>query len=140
MKQLPHHYRLKSHYVNEVVAMHKDEQNAGFFEIPHFRVAGYVIRVQFSSGMGWEHASVTVAPKGKNATRCPTWEEMCFVKGTFWDENEVVVQYHPAKADYVSFHNFCLHLWRPTGVSLPTPDSLLVGPKLPDPVNHPGRP
>lgn len=77
----------------------------------------------------WEHVSVTIAPKGKAATRCPTWEEMCWVKEQFWTENECVVEYHPPKSEYVSFHNFCLHLWRPTGQALPMPDAIMVGPK-----------
>ncbi len=78
----------------------------------------------------WEHVSVTVSHKKKEASRCPTWEEMCFVKNMFWNEDEVVVQYHPAKSDYVSMHPFCLHLWKPIGVTLPTPDPLMVGVNL----------
>jgi hypothetical protein len=73
---------------------------------------------------GWEHVSVSCKH------RMPNWTEMCFVKDLFWNDDEVVVQYHPAKADYVNFHPNCLHLWRPTsGVLLPVPPSHLVGPK-----------
>jgi hypothetical protein len=58
----------------------------------------------------WEHVSVSLI------NRTPTWEEMCFVKNLFWHENEVVVQYHvPMRA------SFCLHLWKPVGIELPTP-------------------
>lgn len=76
-----------------------------------------------SSGMGWEHVSVTLT-----LPRCPTWEEMCEVKSIFWDKDDVVIQYHPAEKDYVSCHPFCLHLWRPTNQELPVPHSLMVGP------------
>lgn len=61
--------------------------------------------------------------------RCPTWSEMCRVKAAFWDDDDVVVQYHPARSDYVNVHPYCLHLWRPVGIQMPQPDSLMVGPK-----------
>lgn len=70
---------------------------------------------------GWEHVSVSL-PK-----RCPTWEEMSFVKDLFWDETEVVVQFHPAKKDYINTHPFCLHLWKKQGENLETPQTFLIG-------------
>jgi hypothetical protein len=72
---------------------------------------------------GWEHVSVSL----RNKT--PTWVEMCFVKDLFWDEEEVVMQLHPAKSEYVNYHPHCLHLWRPMNVDIPTPHAILVGPK-----------
>lgn len=39
----------------------------------------------------WEHVSVSLAH------RCPSWEEMCFVKSLFWKEEETVIQFHPKK-------------------------------------------
>jgi hypothetical protein len=72
---------------------------------------------------GWEHVSVSFNH------RAPTWEEMCLVKHFFWDDDEVVVQYHPAKKDYINHHPHCLHLWRPMRRPLPTPPAILVGPK-----------
>ncbi len=74
-----------------------------------------------SDGAGWEHVSVS-APG-----RCPSWGEMCRVKELFWDPEDVVIQYHPAASDYVNTHPHTLHLWRPIGVELPTPDPILVG-------------
>lgn len=56
---------------------------------------------------GWEHVSID----GK--TRTPTWEEMCHFKELFWDDDEVVVQYHPKKSEYVNIAPKCLHLWKP---------------------------
>lgn len=102
--------------------------NNGFFAFPHYKIFDCEIRCQISDGMGWEHVSVTVGAYGKNAHRCPTWEEMCWVKDKFWGEEECVIQYHPAKNEYVSCHPFCLHLWKPIGVELPTPYSIMVGP------------
>ena len=72
---------------------------------------------------GWEHVSVSANK------RPPTWDEMCFVKNIFWDEEEMVVQFHPPKSEYVNFHPHCLHLWRPITMTIPMPPSLLVGPR-----------
>lgn len=61
-------------------------------------------------GLGsWEHVSVSVSRKSE---AIPTWEEMCVVKDLFWTPEETVVQFHPAKSDYVNVYN-CLHLWKP---------------------------
>lgn len=76
--------------------------------------------------LNWEHVSVSC----KN--RCPNWKKMCFVKDLFWTENEVVMQLHPAKKDYVNCHEFCLHMWRPTDQAIPLPPRLMVGPKEED--------
>jgi len=56
---------------------------------------------------------------------CPNWREMCFIKDLFWDEEDVVIQYHPKKSEYVNLHNNYLHLWRPIGVEIPTPKELV---------------
>jgi hypothetical protein len=72
---------------------------------------------------GWEHVSASAEQ------RPPTWDEMCFVKNIFWDDQECVVQYHPPKSDYVNFHPNVLHLWRPVSMSIPMPPVLLVGPR-----------
>lgn len=70
---------------------------------------------------GWEHVSVS------RRDRCPTWDEMCLVKSIFWDEDDCVIQYHPPRSEYVNNHPNCLHLWRPIGVSLAMPPSIMVG-------------
>lgn len=74
-----------------------------------------------SWGGGWEHVSVSYS------NRCPTWEEMCIVKDIFWNEDETVIQYHPAQKDYVNNHPYCLHMWKPIGIELPTPPPVFVG-------------
>jgi len=74
---------------------------------------------------GWEHVSVH-AINGKRS-RCPSWKEMCLVKDLFWDPEDVVMQLHPRRSEYVNNHPNVLHLWRPTHVDIPTPPSLLVG-------------
>lgn len=72
---------------------------------------------------GWEHVSI-------NGKKTPTWEQMCWLKDACWEDDEVVVQYHPAKSDYVNNLKHCLHLWRPIERfegKMPTPPSLMVG-------------
>lgn len=91
--------------------------NNGAFEI---RLDSTILYIICSDGAGWEHISVSL----KN--RCPTWDEMCYAKHLFWADDEVVIQYHPAKSDYVNDFQFCLHLWKPIGVELPLPKVNLI--------------
>lgn len=84
---------------------------------------GYKVRavkIIASWGGGWEHVSVSL----KN--RCPTWDEMCMVKEIFWKDDEVVVQFHPAKSEYVNIHPYCLHMWRKIGSEFETPPKAFV--------------
>jgi hypothetical protein len=71
-------------------------------------------------GPAWEHASVSLEH------RCPTWMEMEWVRRTFWDEDEWVMQLHPPKDKYINLHSTCLHLWRPTGEPIPRPPRATV--------------
>ena len=74
-----------------------------------------------SWGAGFEHCSVSLP------TRCPSWEQMCAIKDAFWRDDEVCMQLHPAKKDYVNNHPYCLHIWRPINQEIPCPPSLMVG-------------
>ena len=56
---------------------------------------------------GYEHVSIQLF-----VDRLPKWNEMCYVKNLFWDEDEEVVQIHPRKSEYINFTK-ALHLWRP---------------------------
>ena len=61
---------------------------------------------------GWEHVSVSSMKK----KQLPDWETMCRLKEAFWEDEEMVVQIHPKKSEYVhgvgGLENV-LHLWRP---------------------------
>ena len=60
-----------------------------------------------------EHVSVSLTKAtGEPFLRTPTWEEMCYVKDQFWGDEDVVVQFHPKKSEYVNVHSYVLHLWR----------------------------
>jgi hypothetical protein len=101
----------------------------GVFVIPHYKIKNYFFFAIASDGEGWEHVSVHVRHDQEKASRCPTWEEMCFVKDIFWSDEDTVVQFHPPKAEYVNCHPFCLHLWRKKNSNFETPPSVLVGVK-----------
>jgi hypothetical protein len=87
------------------------------------------VRIQVIASSGdppkimWEHVSVS------RQDRCPLWREMCFIKELFFKEEETVMQLHVPMVDWISYHPFCLHLWKPIGVEIPRPPSFLVGPK-----------
>jgi hypothetical protein len=71
---------------------------------------------------GWEHVSVSTG------RRCPNWEEMCFVKDLFWDEEELVLQYHVPASQHINNHPYVLHMWRDTLHPHPRmPGSRMVG-------------
>lgn len=95
------------------------DETCGAFKIklPTSRLEFAVIA---SSGGGWEHVSVSTAE------RCPRWDEMQQIKEMFFLDDEVVMQLHPAKKDYVNHHPYCLHLWRPTHERIPLPDVAMV--------------
>lgn len=95
--------------------------NNGAFMVP-LKTNRQTVLVIASDEGGWEHVSVS------RQDRAPTWAEMCEVKDLFFLPEEVVVQYHPARSEYVNFHPNCLHLWRPVGQQMPTPPAWMVGP------------
>jgi hypothetical protein len=90
--------------------------NNGAFKVPY--LGKFYLGVIASDGKGWDHVSISLP------NRCPTWDEMCFVKDLFFEEDETVVQFHPRKSQYVNSHPFCLHLWKLQGqeYELPMPE------------------
>lgn len=88
-----------------------DGQNGAFL----LKVKGEEYMVIASSGFGWEHVSIS------HKHKIPSWTVMCILKDLFFEEDEVVMQVHPAKRDYVNNHPNCLHLWRPLKVEIPLP-------------------
>lgn len=111
----PAHY-LKSHPV-----LGLGEGNNGYFVIPH-PSKNYVYYVLCSDGESWEHVSISLSNK-----EIPSWDDMCFIKNLFWDAEDWVIQFHPAKSEYVNTCSSYLHLWRPLGMTFPIPPKNLVG-------------
>ena len=110
----------------------KDEERAycGAFLIPYRSGMGRVyLRVIASQGEAnaaeetgrWEHLSVSLS------NRCPSWEEMEYIKRLFFKPEEAAFQLHPPLARYISNHDFCLHIWRPLAAAIPMPPDILVG-------------
>jgi hypothetical protein len=79
-----------------------------------------------SNGMDWDHVSVSVLNKHAS----PTWEQMCYVKSHFWDDEETVVQLHPPRSQWVNNHPYCLHLWKYQKEETPLPKMEMVGLRL----------
>jgi len=98
-----------------------DHQN-GVFDIPH---NGWNLRVIASVGEGWEHVSVHASNR-RGEMRCPSWNEMEFIKRLFFAPNETAMQLHVPEAEHVNKHPYVLHLWRPTDVEIPRPPGWMV--------------
>lgn len=122
MFKVPEKYRMTKHHT-----LNSDPSfgNNGAFKIPfEDNCTAFVIA---SDGEGWEHVSVHIHLNSTNEKVTPEWEEMCHIKDLFWSDEDCVIQYHPPKSEYVNNHEHCLHLWRPIGVELPLPKSIMVG-------------
>ena len=104
-------------------ALGMGEGNDGFFLIPGSDACGRSLYVQSSDDRGWEHVSVSLKDQPK---RCPSWDEMVFIKSLWWGPEDTVMQLHVPAADHISYHHGCLHLWRPIGVEIPRPPSNMV--------------
>lgn len=92
--------------------------DGGAFVVPF---EGRDLHVIASTGLGWDHVSVSLN------NRCPNWREMSYIKDLFFTENEVVMQLHVAKKDHINLHPYCLHLWRPQLEKIPLPPNFMVG-------------
>jgi hypothetical protein len=121
---VPEKFRVKT---GRLASDSRYENNGAFMvKVDHGQVLAVIASDQAMPGsddIPWEHVSVS------RSDRCPTWAEMCQIKAIFWDEEDCVIQYHPPKSEYVNNHSFCLHLWRPVGLALPMPPSIMVGDK-----------
>lgn len=105
-----------------VMGSSKADGKNGAFQFP-WRGAYYT--AVCSDGKGWMHVSIS----RDGANRCPSWEIMCEMKDLFFEPEDTVVQFHPAKDDYVNVHPHCLHLWKWLEGEFPKPDPIMVGPK-----------
>lgn len=109
----------------QLASSDSDGNNGAFYL--DARISSRSIWCIASDGEGWEHVSVSVRQGGK--VRTPVWEEMSYVKSVFWDDEDVCMQLHPARSNWVNNHENVLHIWRPIGVDIPLPDSMMVGNK-----------
>lgn len=61
---------------------------------------------------GFDHVSFSPF-SGKT----PSWDEMCEIKDIFWRDEEVAVEVHPPKSQYVNIKDNCLHLWSNSNIA-----------------------
>jgi hypothetical protein len=97
------------------------DETCGMFHIPS-PIDGGELRVIASSGEGWDHVSVS------RPNRCPNWPEMEHIKRLFFRDDETAMQLHVPPSDHISFHPYCLHMWRPHKAEIPRPPGWMVGP------------
>lgn len=95
--------------------------NNGLFVIPRGNASKQNLTVIASDGGEWEHVSVSMKD------RMPTWDDMNYVKGLFWEPSEAVMQLHVPEARHINNHPYCLHLWRPAAGGIPLPPQFMVG-------------
>lgn len=100
--KFPEQYRTK----HPLDLPHDSGDPFGWFMIPSPIKSSQWIAVQADGQTEWEHVSASLR------NRCPSWEEMCFLKSLFWEPDETVVQFHPPESEYVNVAKTCLHLWK----------------------------
>lgn len=115
-------WRIETPDIMERYGSYGDDKAGAFFVYPPGPDQTPCLKVLASYGDGWEHVSVSV----RDRPRTPTWAEMDWVKRTFFNPNEVVVQFHPAEADHISIHPYVLHLWRPLDYEFTMPPKWFV--------------
>ena len=82
---------------------------------------GRRLLIQVSDEAQWDHISVSTPVK------CPTWEDMDFIKRLFFRPDEWAMQLHAPEDLHINIHPYCLHIWKPQHVPIPTPPSWMVG-------------
>lgn len=105
MFHVPEQFRLKDRLNTQCIG-----SNNGIFIVRSVRFK-HTLKCIASDGEGWEHVSVSLNH------RTPRWNEMCYIKDLFWDEEDWVIQFHPAKDNNINLHPHCLHLWRKAGTN-----------------------
>jgi hypothetical protein len=111
-------YRMKTPEVLEQFGSYGDG-SCGAFLVPYPRT-GVTLKCVASSGMGWDHVSVSLM------NRCPNWFEMEFIKRMFFKADEVAMQLHVGEKDHISIHPYVLHIWRPHLGMIPLPPKEFV--------------
>lgn len=102
------------------------DETCGAFSIPS-PVANGNLHCIASTGEGWDHVSVSLSH------RCPNWPEMEHIKRLFFRDDECAMQLHVPPSDHLSFHHYCLHIWRPNdGREIPRPPAIFVAPPKPE--------
>lgn len=97
--------------------------NNGAFSIPGIPPHCRRLNCICSDQEGWDHVSVSLNP---DATECPTWDEMIYIRSLFFTDDEWPIQYGPGKRANINTHPGCLHWWRPQNEEVPRPSEWMV--------------
>lgn len=122
MLKFPNRYRLRDGPLSS-----NDNERFGAFIIPYKGIYLECIASDADDKIRFEHVSVKASSKDFRVTDIPQWEEMCFIKSLFWDDEDIVMQLHPKKSEYINQHPHVLHLWRPVDKEIPAPPTIAVG-------------
>ena len=119
MFKVPNKYRIRKGALRST----DNRGNNGAF---HIQIDNETYTAIAAQDMGWEHVSVSRQVKPGVNRSIPEWDIMCQIKDLFWGDQDWVLQYHPAKTDYINIHPWVLHLWRPMDEPFPTPPKIMV--------------
>ena len=98
--------------INSMYVPQKEGSVEGYFVIQYGKRK---LNVICGVGEGWNHVSISLRH------RCPTWDEMCFIKDLFFKSDETAIQFHPCKDQYVNVGRYVLHLWQPMDQEIKLP-------------------
>jgi hypothetical protein len=84
----------------------------GYFLVPY--KDEYLLCLISDAG-GWDHVNISLPH------RTPNWNEIEFVRDTFFDAKDVVVIYSPPRLKPFLSNPNHIHLWRKQGQSFPIP-------------------
>jgi hypothetical protein len=122
LKELDH-YRLAKHELGFYGQLGGGGEGMFGLYSPYVFKRKELLRVIASSASSWDHVSVSLVH------RCPTWEEMEYIKRQFFMPHEVAFQLHVAEAEHISHNPFTLHIWRHQTIGIPLPPYWMVGPR-----------
>ena len=91
---------------NLLVIKNDEHGGYGIFRYGSLRNASVI----WGRNEGGKYDHVSISPSG----RTPTWEELCKVKDTFFNDDEECYQIFPKKREHVNLDKNCLHIWRNT--------------------------
>jgi hypothetical protein len=94
-------------------------------------VTGCTLRVIVSNGRDWQQAGMPGEPWehvsiSKEFGILSTYLERKWVRETFWEDEETVIEFWPPKSKFVNINPGVLHLWRPTETVIPMPPERCV--------------
>lgn len=93
----------------------KGEETVGYY-VKHERIRDYVYQCFVDESKDIEHVSVTLLAiekkRFREVSRTATWQEMCFIKDLFFNEDEEVIQIHRSRIKGEAITTRTLHLWK----------------------------